>query len=89
MAFPCKDCITLPLCQSQLRFNHKSDESYKEIYSKAYEDAFKLYAKCSILRSYLNKQKPKVGNLIYTPMMDMIIKFFSDKGVICFPVKTV
>ena len=90
MTFPCKDCITLPICKSQ----------YEQYPSQAFRSAYSLCLKCSILTDYLTKVtstdsilKDDCSDESYINSLTHVINFYSDnkyKGVICqSPAKTV
>ena len=72
---PCKDCITLPICQLKFHNNiNNLDRSYS---------AYDLCMKCSLITDYINNEdiNPK-NSMILLSMLDPIVEFYSDKGVL-------
>lgn len=63
MTLPCKECIVLPICNTQ--YKRKADQPYTS--------ALDLSFKCSIMTNYVKEHPRKEGDTMFEPIM----KFFA------------
>lgn len=71
MTIPCKDCITLAICNVQF----KSNPEFPSI------ESIKLTIKCSLLEDYIKKQSSiedieDLKHVVYTTILNPIMDFF-------------